>query len=102
MIGGTRAQFTLHSWYEEVTGTPRCCFVRSFLALAGSFSITTFPAPPFSVATVFEPSVWMINWVFRLSAFVVRLLDSSPVRTEGGRYLLAILAGYCQGSRSQS
>ncbi len=24
MIGGTRVQSTLHSWYDEVKDTPRC------------------------------------------------------------------------------
>ncbi len=41
--------------YDEVIAAPRCCFVRRVVGLAGSPSVTTIPAPPFSVPAVAEP-----------------------------------------------
>ncbi len=45
------------SSYDEVKAAPRCCFVRRVVGLAGSPSVTTNPAPSFSVPAVAEPSV---------------------------------------------
>ncbi len=45
------------SSYDEVVAAPRCCFERRVGGLAGSPSVTTIPAAPFSVPAVAEPSV---------------------------------------------
>ncbi len=45
------------SSYDEVKAALRCCFVRRVVGLAGSPSVATIPARPFSVPAVAEPLV---------------------------------------------
>ncbi len=60
-----RRMTAFSSSYDEVIAVPRCCFVRRVVGLAGCTSVTTIPAPPFSVPAVAEPSVKMMNRAFR-------------------------------------
>ncbi len=52
------------SLHEEAIAAPCCCLVSMVVWLAGS-PVTIIPAPPFGVPAVAEPSMWMMNRVFR-------------------------------------